>query len=71
MAVKVARENHDMRFDVPCVGPQTLETCAAAQLAVLALESGRSLVLEQDIVEQLAARKKISLVTVGASLPQE
>ncbi len=71
VAVKVARENHDMRFDVPCVGPQTLETCAAAQLAVLALESGRSLVLEQDIVEQLAARKKISLVTVGASLPQE
>lgn len=69
VAVKVARENHDMRFDVPCIGPQTLETCAAAQLAVLALESGRSLVLEQDAVENLATRKKISLVTIGPSLP--
>src|SRR5687768_1187418 len=29
VAVKAARLNHDMRFDIPCIGPQTLETCAA------------------------------------------
>src|SRR5207237_2524152 len=28
-AVKVAKENHDMRFDIPCIGAQTLEVCAA------------------------------------------
>src|SRR6266436_7984726 len=26
IAVKVTKENHDMRFDVPCIGPGTLET---------------------------------------------
>ena len=31
VAVKVAKENHDLRFDLPCLGPQTLETCAAAR----------------------------------------
>src|SRR4029453_11578318 len=33
VAVKVARLNHDMRFDIPCIGPQTLETCAAAGIS--------------------------------------
>ena len=65
VAVKVAKEKHDMRFDVPCIGPQTLETCAAARLRVLAIEPGRTLVLEQEAVERLANQEKISLVTVG------
>jgi len=25
VAVKVARENHDLRFDIPCLGPQSLD----------------------------------------------
>jgi DUF1009 family protein len=36
VAVKVAKVNHDMRFDIPCIGPQTLETCASAKIAVFA-----------------------------------
>src|SRR6266481_2822242 len=28
VAVKVAKEKHDLRFDIPCLGVQTLETCA-------------------------------------------
>ena len=65
VAVKVARENHDFRFDIPCVGPQTLEVCAASRIAVLALESGKALLLEQEACEQLARKNSISLVTVG------
>src|SRR6185436_1446516 len=38
VAVKVARHNHDLRFDIPCLGPQTLETCAASGISVLAFE---------------------------------
>ncbi len=66
IAVKVAKERHDMRFDVPCVGPRTLETCAAAGVNVLALEAGRTLVLEQDEVEALARKKRVTLVTWSA-----
>jgi DUF1009 family protein len=65
VAVKVAREKHDLRFDIPCVGPQTLETCAAAQISVLAFESGKSLLLEQEACERLAKKNKISVVTIG------
>jgi DUF1009 family protein len=64
VAVKVAREKHDMRFDIPCLGPQTLETCAAAKISVLALEAGQTLVLEPGLCEQLAKKFKVALVTV-------
>jgi len=46
------------------VGPQTLEICARAGIAVLALESGKTLVLEQEQVETLAKRERIALLTV-------
>ncbi|MCL5096947.1 MAG: UDP-2,3-diacylglucosamine diphosphatase LpxI [Candidatus Omnitrophica bacterium] len=68
VAIKVAKENHDFRFDIPCIGPHTLQTCATAKIAVLAFEAGQTLLLEQEPVEQLARRHKISITTVG---PQE
>lgn len=65
VAVKVARANHDMRFDIPCLGPQTLHTCAAARIAVLALEADKSLLLEQETCATLAKQHKIAVTTVG------
>ena len=64
IAVKVAKEKHDMRFDVPCIGPQTVETCVAARIAVLALEAGKTLVLEQDLVESKAKFHRLCITTV-------
>jgi len=64
VAVKVAKLNHDMRFDIPCMGAQTLETCAASGVAVLALEAGKTLLLEQEPCGQLAKKNKISVTTV-------
>jgi UDP-2,3-diacylglucosamine hydrolase len=65
IAVKVAKVNHDMRFDVPCLGAQTLETCAAAKISVLAIESGKSLLLEREACEELARKNRIAVITVG------
>ncbi len=65
VAVKVAKRNHDLRFDIPCMGAKTLETCAAAQIAVLALESGQSLLLERAACAELAKQNKISVTTVA------
>ena len=65
VAVKVAKENHDWRFDIPCLGPRTLEVCAAAHAAGLAFEQGKSLVLEQETCERLANKHKLFLTTVG------
>ena len=64
VAVKVAKPDHDMRFDIPCIGPQTLEVCGKGGVSVLALESGRTLLLEREACETLAKRNKISVTTV-------
>lgn len=65
VAVKVAKLNHDMRFDIPCLGPQTLESCAGARIAVLALEPGKSLLLEQEACSALAESHNICLTTMA------
>ena len=65
VAVKVAREKHDLRFDIPCLGPKTLETCAAARITALAFEAGKSLLLEQETCAQLARKHKIAVTTIG------
>jgi len=65
VAVKVAREKHDMRFDIPCIGSQTLETCARAGVSVLALEAGKTLLLDEEEVKELARRNRIALTTVN------
>ena len=48
--VKVAKPQQDMRFDVPTVGLQTLETLAAAGGRVLAIEAGRTILLDGPAV---------------------
>lgn len=65
VAVKVAKENHDLRFDIPCVGLQTIETCARSGVNVLALQPGKTLVLDQEKVAALARRHKLTLTTPG------
>jgi len=65
VAVKVAKASHDMRFDVPCLGARTLETCATAKISVLAIESGKSLLLERELCGTLAAKNNISITTVA------
>ena len=64
VAVKVAKLNHDMRFDIPCLGAQTLEVCAAAKISVLAIQSGKTLLLEHEACEALAKKNRISVTTV-------
>ena len=62
VAVKVARENHDMRFDIPCIGPQTIQTCADAGVAVLAIEADKTLLLDRPDIEALIKRHRVALV---------
>jgi UDP-2,3-diacylglucosamine hydrolase len=64
-AVKVTKADHDMRFDIPCIGPKTLETCVRSGISTLAVESGRTLLLEQETCEELANQNRICLMTVG------
>jgi DUF1009 family protein len=62
--VKVSKPGQDLRFDVPVVGMQTLETAHEARLRVIAVEAGQSLILEAEPVAELAAKHRISLFGV-------
>jgi DUF1009 family protein len=64
VAVKVAKEKHDLRFDIPCLGARTLEICARANISVLAIESDKTLLLERAACEQIARKNKISVTTI-------
>jgi UDP-2,3-diacylglucosamine hydrolase len=61
VVVKVSKPNQDMRFDVPVIGCETLEIAAAAGVAVIAVEAGRTLLLEKDAVISLAEEKHITI----------
>jgi hypothetical protein len=61
VAVKVAKEKHDLRFDLPCVGARTVETCRAAGISVLVFEADKTLLLEKPEAEGLAKKHKITL----------
>ncbi|MFM8684638.1 MAG: LpxI family protein, partial [Chthoniobacterales bacterium] len=52
-AVKVSKPNQDFRFDVPVIGPVTLEAGASAGLSALAIEAGRTLLVEPDRLRAL------------------
>jgi UDP-2,3-diacylglucosamine hydrolase len=60
--VKVAKPNQDMRFDVPVIGVATIEVATEAHLRVIAIESGRTLLLEREALVEAAARSNLSVV---------
>jgi hypothetical protein len=64
--VKVAKPQQDMRFDVPTIGRQTIETMVASGGKVLAVEAGKTILLDEADVIRLADAKGISIVAVDA-----
>ena len=64
MVAKAAKANHDFRFDVPTVGPDTIDVLIESRVAVLALEFGKVFLLEAEETTHKANKAKISLVAV-------
>ena len=64
--VKVAKPNQDMRFDVPTVGIGTLRTIKEAGGNVLAIEAGKTIILEQQEMVDYATKNGIAIVALEA-----
>lgn len=62
--VKVAKPNQDMRFDVPTVGKQTIETIHAAGGKLLAIEAGKTIVLDQQELADRANELGVAIVAI-------
>ena len=64
VVVKVSKPNHDFRFDIPCVGTNTIESCRTGRIDVLAIEAGSSLLLDKEKVLEAANSVKLCLSAV-------
>lgn len=62
--VKVSKPKQDMRFDVPVVGLNTIETFQEAGGGIIAVEAGKTLMLDRDRLVSWANGEKIGLVGV-------
>ena len=63
VVVKRTKPHQDLRFDLPAIGPQTIQTMVAAQATVLAIEAGRTVMIDRDDV--LAQANEAGITIVG------
>jgi DUF1009 family protein len=59
--IKVSKPNQDFRFDVPVIGPLTLEAARTARLRAIGVEAGKTLLLEREKLSALADQHRISI----------
>ena len=64
IAVKVSRTNQDYRYDVPGIGPKTIESLINGKASVLALEAGRVMVVDQPRIVEMANQSNMSIVFI-------
>jgi DUF1009 family protein len=62
MVVKAPKAGQDMRFDVPAVGPATIEAMTRHGATCLAVEAGKTLLLEIDRTAAMAHEHGITLL---------
>ena len=63
--VKVARPGQDMRFDVPVIGPRTIRKMRQVNATAVAVETGKTLLLEKDELLREADGAGIAVVGSG------
>ncbi|MGA2171710.1 MAG: UDP-2,3-diacylglucosamine diphosphatase LpxI [Sedimentisphaerales bacterium] len=54
--LKAAKANQDMRFDVPCVGPDTIKALSKNGGKCLVVETGRTIIIDKPETLELADR---------------
>ena len=67
--VKVAKPKQDPRFDVPTIGPGTLATMIECGAGALAVEAGRTVILDREAVARDADEAGISIVGIDDERP--
>jgi DUF1009 family protein len=61
VVVKVSKPKQDMRFDVPVVGPRTIEVMQRSKATALAIDAGRTLIFERPRVVEMADAAGIAI----------
>ena len=61
VVVKVSKPDQDERFDVPCIGPDTIEVAAGAGVKAIVIEAGKTLLLGKAEIEQKAGELRVTV----------
>ncbi len=64
VVVKTSKPKQDNRFDVPVIGPKTIQTMAAVKASCLCIESGKTLII--DYARTIALANKFGICLVAA-----
>jgi DUF1009 family protein len=62
VVVKAAKPGQDLRFDVPAVGPGTVDLALECGVRAIGMEAGRTIVLDRDAALARAAAGGVTLV---------
>jgi DUF1009 family protein len=62
--VKVPKEGHDMRFDIPVVGAKTFKVMKKAKVSCLAVEAGKTILLEKEKLIAMADELDMAFIAV-------
>lgn len=65
VVVKRSKPQQDIRFDLPAVGPRTIEVMASVKASVLAIEAGRTVLLDREIMLDKARSARIAIVGIA------
>lgn len=66
VVVKRSKPQQDLRFDLPAIGPRTIAVMESVKAAVLAVEAGRTVMLDREILLQKAQESGIAVVGIAA-----
>jgi hypothetical protein len=69
VVVKRSKPQQDLRFDLPAVGPRTIEVMASVKASVLAVEAGRTILLDREIMLDKARSARIAIVGIAKLEP--
>ncbi len=64
VVVKICKPQQDLRFDLPATGPATVGTMREVQAACLALEAGKTIMIQREAVVAEANAAGISIVAL-------
>jgi hypothetical protein len=64
VVVKVCKPQQDLRFDLPATGVRTVATMGEVKAACLAVEAGKTIVIQREAVIEQANAAGIAIVSL-------
>lgn len=70
VVVKRTKPHQDLRFDLPAIGPRTIENMVTVRATVLAVEAGRTVLLDREKLLAQARQFNIAIIGLSPHVPE-